>query len=104
MACTDYDGHFIDALDAGTMAVRDAVLCPYQMSMGGVVFATLVVMGVINMPIYIRTQSVIIPFVVTTVLAGIVLSQTAAMMQGLVVVVALFVLGLGPVLVLKRIA
>ncbi len=101
MACSDHD-LWIDALDAGTMAVRDAVLCPYQTSMGGAVFATLVLFGMVGVPIYIRTQSIIIPFVLALLISGVLLAQMVAMAQTLVIVVILLVFGIVPVVLLRR--
>lgn len=102
MACKDHS-RWIDALDAGTMAVRDAVLCPYQESIGGIVFATVVMLGVINVPIYVRQESPLIPMVITLSLAGIWVTEAAGIAQTLVGVVVLLGIGLGPVLLLRRV-
>ncbi len=101
MACTDHD-LWIDALAASEMAVRDAVLCPFQTSMGGAVFATLVLFGIVGVPLYIRQQSIIIPFVLALMLGGILLTQVVAMAQTLVIVVLLLVFGIVPVILLRR--
>jgi len=101
MACSDHD-LWINALDAGTMAIRDAVFCPYQSSMGFGVFATLVLVGIIGVPIYVRTQSIILPFVLALIIGGVVLSQLVAMAQTLVIVVILLVFGIVPVILLRR--
>lgn len=101
MACSDWD-LYVNALDAGNMAVRDAILCPFQDSMGGMVFATIVIVGIIGLPIYARQQSIIIPFVLVMILGGILLTQIVAMGQMLIAVVVLLVLGAGPVILLRR--
>jgi hypothetical protein len=103
MACSDYaDGEWINALDAGVMGVRDAVLCPYTDSMGTMVFATLVMVGMVNVPIYIRQESLIVPFGLTLTLGGIWVTAASSLAQTLTGVVLLFVVGLGPVLILWR--
>lgn len=101
MACSDWNGNWYEALS--NFAFRDAVLCPYQDTMGQAVFASMVVLGIINMPIYVRTQSAIIPIIITTAISGIVLVELAANAQTLVLVGLLMAIGLGPVLVLRRI-
>lgn len=102
MACTDYGGDWIEALDVGTMAVQDAVLCPYQTTMGGVVFATFVILGLVNIPIYSRQQSVLVPMIVTLSVGGVVLSQVNSLFLGILTVVLLLLFGIGPLLVLRR--
>lgn len=100
MACKDWE-FYINALQH--FQVQDAVLCGFQGQMGGVAFAAVVVLGIINLPIYIRQGSVVGPVVLTLVIGGVILAETAAMVQGLVLFAVLVVLGLGPVLVLRRI-
>jgi len=100
MACTDYTW-LIDALHQGQF--RDAFLCPYQTTMGGTAFAAFVLLGVINMPIYIKQGSALGPFVLTLLIGGLVFTQIAALGQALLTVLILFVVGLGPVLVLRRV-
>lgn len=105
MACSDYaDGEWINALDAGVMGVRDAVLCPYTDSMGTMVFATIVMIGIVNLPIYVRQESMIMPFGLTLVVGGIWVTAASGLAQTLAGVVVLFVVGLGPVLVLWRLS
>lgn len=101
MACSDYD-LWIEALSASEMAVRDAVLCPFQTSMGGTVFATLVLFGIVGVPMYIRQGSVIIPFVLVLLISGVLLSQIVAMGQTLIIVTILLVFGVVPVILLRR--
>lgn len=102
MACTDYPNEeFWRAI--GDLMVRDAVLCPFQAQMGGVVFATFVILGMINLPIYIRQDNVVGPFVLTLLLGGILVPQMSSLGQGLVIGIGLFVIGLGPILVLRRV-
>lgn len=99
MACTDWDGVYLDALKDG--AFQDAILCPYQDNMGGVVFA-LFVYGAIGTAIYVRTDSIIIPFVLVLLTGGIVMTEVASIAVGLVITMLLFVVGIGPILLLKR--
>lgn len=101
MACSDYNGKWWEALSDEMM--RDAVLCPWQAEVGGAVFATIVLIGIVNLPIYIRQESAIMPTVITVIVGGILLVEMAAMGQALFIVTLLFTLGLGPVLVLRRI-
>lgn len=101
MACSDHN-EWIDALDAGTMAVRDLVLCPYTDSMGTAVFATLVLVGMVNVPIYIRQESMVVPFGLTVVLGGIWVTAASSAAQTLTGVVLLMTVGLGPLLIVWR--
>lgn len=101
MACSDWSGNWYEALS--NFAFRDAALCPYQESLGGVVFASILIIGVVNLPIYIRQQSAIIPIIITTSVGGIVLVELSANAQTLVLVTLLMVISLGPILVLRRI-
>lgn len=103
-ACADYNGELWEALDAGTMAVRDAALCTFQVPMGGVAFATVVIGGMINIPLYNQTGGILMPFVVTLIISGIILATASALLQQLVLILVLFTLGLGPVLALKAIS
>lgn len=99
MACSDYQ----DPIEAITQVNPvDAALCPWDASVGLVVFSTLVVMGVINIPIYLRQDSAVTPVMLTLIISGLVLSFTASMAQGIVAAALLLVLGIGPVLVLRR--
>lgn len=100
MACKDYTW-LIDALHHGMF--RDAFLCPFQTTMGGTAFAAFVMLGVINMPIYIKQGSALGPFVLTLLIGGLVFTQIAALGQALLTVLILFVVGLGPILVLRRV-
>lgn len=103
MACSSYTGamKWVEAIHQE--AFRDFILCPWQDTMGGPAFAAFVVLGLINLPIYNRTGSALIPFVLTLVIGGVVLTQMAALSQSLVITVVLLVIGLGPVLVLRRV-
>lgn len=102
MACSDYpDGELWRAL--GEYAFRDAVLCGYQNQISMVVFATILVLGVVNVPIYIRQDSALVPAILTLVLGGVFVVELVPMAQAMVVFVLLMIFGLGPVLVLRRI-
>lgn len=100
MTCKEWAGDWAQALTE--MAIRDAILCPYQTSIGGPMFAGLVLLGVINLPIYIRTGGVIIPFVITLVIGGLVITQTASIVQGIIITTILLAIGLGPIVLLRR--
>lgn len=103
MACKDYNT-WMGIIEAfHNEAFRDAFLCPFQTTMGGTAFAAFVLLGVINMPIYIKQGSALGPFVLTLLIGGLVFTQIAAVGQALLTVIVLFVIGLGPILVLRRI-
>lgn len=82
---------------------RDAALCPYQSTIGGPEFATLVLGGV-GMAYMIRQGSPAIAFVLFIVTGGVFMSQIASVAVAIVTVVVLTMLGIAPVLVLRRIA
>ncbi|GAA0305490.1 hypothetical protein [Halarchaeum salinum] len=103
MACAAYDGRWLRAIMGEEMHVRDLVLCGYQSQIGGPFFAALVLLGMINLPIYIRTQSALLPTVVTLIVGGVLLVEVGSIAQALLVVMLLFGLGLGPVLLLRRV-
>lgn len=98
MACGDYE-YFVDAIKQE--AFRDALLCPYQESMTGVVFA-MIAYGTITTSLYIRTRSVLLPTVLTVVIGGITVTQIAAPAVALFTVVLLFIVGLAPVALIRR--
>lgn len=100
MACTDYSvwWKFMDA-----MQLRDAVICPYQDTMGMPLFATLVLLGMINLPMYNRTDTIAVPLVVTIIISGVVLAAATSIFQGIVLAALLFAGGIGPVLLLRRV-
>lgn len=81
----------------------DAGVCPHADLLTLPIFGAFVIVGLVNLPIYIRQDSVLTPFVVTTIIGGVVLTQVAGILQTLIVVLVLFVVGLGPVLVLRRV-
>lgn len=98
MACTDYD-LWREALEQE--AFRDAILCPYQTSLTGVFFA-MVAYGTITTALYIRTRSVLLPTVLTIVVGGTVMTEIAAPAVALFTVVLLFIVSLGPIILIRR--
>lgn len=99
MTCTEWNGDYLDALSE--FAFRDALLCPYQTSLGGPEFATLV-FGAVGMAYMIRQGSLVIPAVIMVATGGAFVSQVAGIAVGFVVTVILVMFGLGPVLVLRK--
>jgi hypothetical protein len=100
MACSDYSvwWKFLEE-----MQLRDAALCPYQDTMGMPLFATLVLLGMVNVPMYIKTDSIGVPLVVTIIISGVVLAAATSIFQGMVLAALLFAGGIGPVLLLRRV-
>ncbi len=98
MACSDYT-YWTDALEQ--WAFQDAILCPYQTTMDSLLFGLLVV-GSINMALYAKQESVLLPLVVTMLTGSILLVEVAGVFTALVRVGLLFLVGLGPVLLLRR--
>lgn len=80
----------------------DAAVCPYADLMTLPIFAAFFFLGVVNVPIYIRQESVVTPFVITLITGGVVLSFVAGILQTIATAVILFTLGLGPVLLIRR--
>jgi len=99
MSCTDWSGDYLQALSE--FAFRDAILCPYQTSIGGPEFATLI-FGAIGMAFLIRQGSFAIPAVLMVVTAGVFMAQVAGIAVAFVTVVVLSALGIAPVLVLRK--
>lgn len=81
----------------------DAAVCPYSQRLTMPIFAAFVMVGIVNLPIYIKQDSVMIPFVLTLVVGGVVLSTVASILQGIAVTLLLFTIGIGPILVLRRV-
>jgi len=96
MACDDHDNLW-EALEPGSFSPYDFAVCPYNEALSAPIFAMVVLVGVVNLPIYIRQDSMLIPFVLTLALGGLVLGQAAAPAQAAIVVVVLLLVGLGPV-------
>jgi hypothetical protein len=88
-------------LDVTPEQIMDAMFSVYQDSMGGAVFGLLVWGGTAT-TLYVRQESIILPLVLTLILGGIVITQVPSPAVALFVVVLLFVGGLGPVFILKR--
>lgn len=101
--CADYAANntypWIEALS--DWAFADAILCPFQTTIGGPQFATLII-GVVGMAYMIRQGSLGIAAVVMVVAGGVFISQVAAPAVGIITVVVLTLLGLIPVLVVRR--
>jgi hypothetical protein len=101
MACSDYpDGELYRALS--DFAVRDAILCPYQVQMGGLVFSTLV-MGGIGMALFIRTGTLVMPFIVMLLVGGVLMPHTAPVVFQMVQLLVMFVISAAPVVFLRRV-
>ncbi|MUV59791.1 hypothetical protein [Halobacterium sp. CBA1126] len=103
MACGDYGGQWLQAIAGDGMHIRDLILCGYQSQVGGPFFAAVVLLGMINLPVYIRTQSALLPTVITLIVGGVLLVEVASVAQAIIVVMLLFAIGLAPVLLLRRI-
>ena len=99
MSCTEWNGDFLQALSE--FAFRDALLCPYQMTLGGPEFATLI-FGSIGIAYMIRQGSIVIPVIIMVTTGGAFMSQVAGIAVGFVTVAVLGILGLGPVLILRK--
>lgn len=98
MSCTDH----ASALEAmQSWAFRDAVLCPYQESMTGVVFGT-IIWGAVMIHLYVRTGSALLPYSLSVLLGSLVLSQTIAGSAQLVGALVVLMFGAIPVLLLRR--
>lgn len=101
--CADYAANetypWIEALS--DWAFADAVLCPYQTTIGGPEFATLM-LGVVGMAYMIRQGSLGIAAVVMVIAGGVFVSQVAAPAVGIITAVVLALFGLIPVLIVRR--
>lgn len=79
----------------------DAVVCPYA-GVIGEIFAFSVVIVAINSALYARQQRLVGPAAVTLVTGGAWLSLTAGGLQGAVQAGILVLIGIGPVLLIRR--
>lgn len=103
LGCSEYDNvNVSNTLEH--MRLQDAILCSYAVE-GGLtlpIFGAAVMLGVFNLPIYIKQESAAVPFVISLIVGGIVLTTVASALQAIAVSVILFGIGLGPILVLRR--
>lgn len=76
----------------------DAVYCHFSGQMGELLFG-LMVFGTLAFAMYIYSDTVIVPFVVTLILAGVVLALLPAVVSQ-VAIVAIILVGVGSVIVL----
>lgn len=97
-ACGDYDS-YVDMWEA--YAFRDAVACPFVDSVGAL-FAGLIIFGAINTTLYVKQESPVLPIVSTLLTGGATLPMVSSIADGLIVVVLLLAVGIGPVLVIRR--
>jgi hypothetical protein len=82
--------------------IVDVVLCPYFDIFGGELFYAIFLVGLINIPVYSRTGSILGPFTVTVLVGSVFFAGAGSMLTGLGTVLLLFVLGFAPILVIKR--
>lgn len=99
MTCKEWNGDFLKAL--GEFAYRDAILCPYQMNIGGPEFATLI-LGAIGMSFMIKQDSPAIAAVVGIIFGGVFMTQIVGIASTIMTVLILTMVGIGPVLLLRR--
>lgn len=99
MACSDYNGDFLEAMVQEEF--RDAILCPYQESLGGPLFA-MIIYGAITAHIYIRTGSALLPFILSILVGGIAFTQVPSPAAATMTFVLLVLGGIVPVLVIRR--
>jgi len=99
MACSDHNGDFLEAMMQEQF--RDAILCPYQENIGGALFA-MIIYGAITSHIYIRTESVLIPLVLSILVGGIALTQIPSEGAALITFALLVFGGVVPVLLIRR--
>lgn len=101
MACGDHTGQFRWLEMLSDDAFRDAVLCPFQLEMGGLVFGTLVFGGIVA-SLYIRQRAFIIPAVLAIAIGGLVLPQVQSVGLQMALLIILTAAGAIPVLMLYR--
>lgn len=103
MECVDWqNAHeypWIEALS--NWEFRDAFLCPFQTTIGGPEFATMI-LGAIGMAYMIRQGSLGIATVVMIITGGIFVGQVAGIVLGIITMVVLTMFGIVPVLVIRR--
>jgi hypothetical protein len=98
-ACTGVGGDYMGAIGDGSFIA--GFLCPYIDVVGLLGFG-LLVYSAIGTTIYIRTGSVVIPFVLLIMIGGPILSQVASIGVAVATVVILLVLGGVPLFLVRR--
>lgn len=102
MACKDFTGADYPWLDAlMQFNFRDAVLCPYQMTIGGPEFATLI-LGAVGISYMIKQDSIGIAAVIAIICGGVFISQVDSYATAFVTIGVLVLFGLVPVLLVRR--
>lgn len=98
----EYEGFYGAYLNAlQNEAFRDAMICLYVDNLGSTL-AGLMIYGAVSLYLYIRTGSVIVPFVLVVLVGAAVLPTLPANAIAAAVVVLLFVVGMGPVALVRR--
>lgn len=103
MACSDWTGQYRWLEAVSNEAFRDAFLCPYQVEIGGLLFATMVFGGVF-ISLYVRQRTFIIPAILAITIGGIVLPQVQGVGLQIALLVILTALGGVPVLLLYKLS
>lgn len=98
-ACSQWNGDYIEALR--NYAFGDAFVCPYWDTVGQLATG-LLVWGGISLAIYIKTGSIIIPYILLLLLGGVVLQQVASVAVTISGVIVLAVLGGVPTYLIWR--
>lgn len=98
-ACTGVNGDYFGAIGDGSFVA--GFLCPYIDVIGLLGFG-LLIYGAMATMIFIRTGSVVIPFVLLIILGGPILAQVASIGIAVATVVILLVLGGVPLYLVRR--
>lgn len=89
MACPSSGPRYTEALDAiSNFQLWDAVFCTYAVPAGAEVVG-LLFYGAISLGIFIKTGSVIIPFILILILGGTVLAQMMAVISSFAAIIVL---------------
>lgn len=96
--CSAYDDYTQALME---MHLMDAITCPYKDALGGPLAGTFF-MGAIGMAIYIRTHSVLLPFILMLLIGGVFLPSQAAIGIQVVTLIIMFVIGAAPIVFLRR--
>lgn len=100
MSCSQYGGQFVDAWLAGNYV--DAFVCPFDAQLGSLTVGAMIFGGVMT-ALYIRTQSFVLPLVVTVLGGTVAVSRLPAVYMQVLGMGLLFGVTLAAYLLYRRV-
>lgn len=98
--CSSYNGDWIQPwVD---FAFQDAILCPFAAQFGGLEVFALLFIGGINLGLYGKQETVLLPLVNSFLVGGFFVSQATSVYSQALTIAVVFLVGVAPVLVARR--